>query len=112
MTLLQGHATRGRTWREHGVTRDREWKGAALYWSARVGEGAGERRASDVAWSYPRPDPPFEALAGHFAFVAGRVDACYVGPDRVTPQPGGFYGGWVTPNVLGPFKGEPGTEAW
>jgi len=85
-----------------------EWKGAARYWSARVGE----RHVPDVAWSYPRPDPPFASLAGHHAFFAGRVDACYVGDDRVTPQPGGFYGGWVTPNVLGPFKGEPGTEGW
>ena len=85
-----------------------EWKGAARYWSARVGA----RFVPDVAWSYPRPDPPFEALAGHFAFFAGRVDACYVDDDLVTPQPGGFYGGWVTPNVLGPFKGEPGTEGW
>ena len=85
-----------------------EWKGAARYWSIRVGA----RHAVNAAWSYPRPTAPFEALAGHFAFFAGRVDACYVGGERVTPQPGGFYGGWVTPNVVGPFKGEPGTEGW
>ena len=48
----------------------------------------------------------------HFAFFAGRVDACYVGEARVTPQPGDFYGGWITPDLVGPFKGEPGTEGW
>lgn len=85
-----------------------EWKGVARYWSVRV---AGHFVA-DVAWDYPQPDRAFASLKDHFAFFAGRVDACYVGAVRVAPQPGGFYGGWVTPNLLGPFKGEPETEGW
>ncbi len=85
-----------------------EWKGRARYWTVRVGE----RRVEDVAWSYPTPDAGFAELADHLAFFAGRVDACYVGDERVTPQPGGFYGGWVTADLVGPFKGEPGTEGW
>jgi uncharacterized protein (DUF427 family) len=85
-----------------------EWKGQARYWSARVGE----RFAAEIAWSYPDPLPEYAQLAGRFCFYAGRVDACWVGGERVTPQPGDFYGGWITREVLGPFKGEPGTEGW
>jgi hypothetical protein len=65
-----------------------------------------------VAWSYPRPLPGYEAIAGHLAFYPGRVEACFVDGVRVAPQPGGFYGGWITPDVVGPFKGEPGTLGW
>jgi uncharacterized protein (DUF427 family) len=85
-----------------------EWKGAARYWSLRVGD----RVAADAAWSYPEPDAGFEALRDHLAFYPGRVDACFVGDERVTPQAGEFYGGWITRDVVGPFKGEPGTEGW
>jgi uncharacterized protein (DUF427 family) len=85
-----------------------EWKGAARYFSVRVGD----RLASRAAWCYPRPFPEYAALADHLAFFAGRVDACFVGDERVTPQPGGFYGGWITRNLVGPFKGEPGSEGW
>lgn len=85
-----------------------EWKGAARYWSLRVGS----RAAADAAWSYPAPAAGFEALEDHLSFYPGRVDACYLGNERVQPQPGSFYGGWITSNILGPFKGEPGTEAW
>lgn len=85
-----------------------EWKGAARYWTLRAGGRASEK----AAWSYPEPEPEFAALRDHLAFFAGRVDACFVGDERVTPQPGGFYGGWVTSRVVGPFKGEPGTEGW
>lgn len=85
-----------------------EWKGVACYWSVR----AGGRAAEDAAWSYPRPDPGYEAIRDHLAFYAGRMDACWVGDDRVTPQPGRYYGGWVTPDLVGPFKGAPGTEGW
>lgn len=60
----------------------------------------------------PSPSAGYEALAGWFAFHAGRADACYVDGERAAPQPGGYYGGWVTASVAGPFKGEPGTERW
>ena len=85
-----------------------EWKGEAGYWSY----PGGERQVSNVAWSYERPKPGYEAIAGYLAFYAGRVDEAWVGTERATPQPGRFYGGWVTPRVVGPFKGEPGTEGW
>jgi uncharacterized protein (DUF427 family) len=85
-----------------------EWKGSARYWTVRVGDRVSDR----AAWSYPDPNPAFEALRDYIAFYAGRVDVCWVGEDRVTPQPGRFYGGWITPDLVGPFKGEPGTEGW
>lgn len=85
-----------------------EWKGGASYWT--FGSGAGER--PDVAWSYERPLPGFEAIAGYLAFYAGRVDEAWVGDERVTPQPGGFYGGWLTTRIVGPVKGEPGSSGW
>ncbi len=85
-----------------------EWKGVAAYFSVRV-DG---REARDAAWAYPDPLPPFEALRDHVSFYPGRVDACFLGDERVRPQPGPFYGGWVTSNLVGPFKGEPGTEGW
>ncbi len=83
-----------------------EWKGTARYWSLR---DAPERGA--VAWSYPTPTSPFAEIAGYLAFYPGRL-ACDVDGERVRPQPGRFYGGWVTRELAGPFKGEPGTEGW
>jgi len=85
-----------------------EWKGRASYWTVR----AGDAEAVGAAWSYEHPYPAFARLLGHVAFYAGRMDACWVGELQVTPQPGGFYGGWVTPDLVGPFKGEPGTGHW
>lgn len=85
-----------------------EWKGAATYHDLRVGE----RVIPDVAWSYERPEPRYEALRGYLAFYPGRVDEAWVGDERATPQAGGFYGGWITSRVRGPFKGEPGTRGW
>jgi uncharacterized protein (DUF427 family) len=85
-----------------------EWKGVARYFDL---EGGGVV-APRAAWSYPDPTPAFAAIAGHVALYAGRVDACYVGEDRVVPQAGDFYGGWITPDVEGPFKGAPGTGGW
>jgi uncharacterized protein (DUF427 family) len=85
-----------------------EWKGQARYWSVRVGD----RVVADAAWSYPDPLAGFEAIRDHVAFYPGKMDACYVGDQRVTPQPGGFYGGWITPDIVGPFKGDPGTTHW
>ena len=85
-----------------------EWKGSASYFDLVVGERVSLR----AAWTYERPLPGYEALAGRVAFYAGRVDEVTVDGERVRPQPGGFYGGWVTDDVVGPFKGEPGTEGW
>ena len=65
-----------------------------------------------VAWAYPDPFAGFEALKDFVAFYPGRVDACFVDDERVVPQGGGFYAGWITSDVVGPFKGEPGTEGW
>jgi uncharacterized protein (DUF427 family) len=85
-----------------------EWKGRASYFDL-VG---GERVASKVAWTYPEPTPGFEVLSGAVAVMAAQVDACWVDDERVVPQPGGFYGGWITSGVVGPFKGDPGTMGW
>ena len=85
-----------------------EWKGRASYLHAE----AGSSRADRAAWFYPEPRPDFAELDGHIAFYAGRVDACYLDDERVRPQRGSFYGGWVTDEIEGPYKGEPGTEGW
>jgi uncharacterized protein (DUF427 family) len=85
-----------------------EFKGLAQYWSVVVGD----RREVDVAWSYRSPSSGYEALADHVACYAAAMDECWVGDERVTPQPGGFYGGWVTSAVVGPFKGVPGSMGW
>ena len=85
-----------------------EWKGDASYHRY----AAGERIIDNVAWSYPDPKPGYEALRDHLAFYAGRVDEAWVGDERATPQPGRFYGGWVTSKIVGPIKGEPGSAGW
>ena len=85
-----------------------EFKGAARYFDLL----AGGRRAECAAWDYPSPSPGFEALAGRVAVYAGRVDRCTVDGETVVPQPGGFYGGWITHDVVGPFKGGPGSMGW
>ncbi len=85
-----------------------EWKGSASYHSLAVGS----RRVDDVAWSYERPLPGFEAIRGHLAFYPGRVDEAWVGDERAVAQEGGFYGGWITSRIRGPFKGAPGTLGW
>ena len=85
-----------------------EWKGRARYWTLRGGSST----AVDAGWSYPDPSAAFLAMRDHVAVYAGSMEACFVGDERVSPQPGGFYGGWVTANLEGPFKGEPGTEFW
>ena len=86
-----------------------EFKGRASYRTLLLPSG---RRVEDVAWLYPNPAPGYEALAGHLAFYASKVDEAWVGEERVAPQAGDFYGGWVTSRVVGPFKGEPGTRGW
>jgi uncharacterized protein (DUF427 family) len=85
-----------------------EWKGMASYFDVT----GGERRAPRAAWTYVTPAPPYEALRNHVAFYAASMDACYVDDERVTPQPGGFYGGWITSDLVGPFKGVPGSAGW
>ncbi len=85
-----------------------EWKGRAAYFDV---TGGALTRAR-AAWCYPAPSARFVELAGHFAFYAAQMDDCRVGDVRATPQPGGFYGGWVTPNLDGTIKGAPGTEWW
>ncbi len=84
-----------------------EWKGAARYWSVRVGD----TMIPDAAWDYPEPFRGYGAIAGHLSFYPAKVE-CRVDGVRVRPQPGGFYGGWVTAEIVGPFKGEPGSESW
>ena len=79
-----------------------EFKGRARYLDA-----AGDREA--VAWTYPEPSPGYEALRDHIAFYPGRVDAAWLDDERVQPQEGDFYGGWITAELVGPFKGPPGT---
>ncbi len=85
-----------------------EWKGTAEYWTLREGG----RQATDCAWSYPQPTPGFALIRDHLAVYPAAMDVCTVDGERVTPQPGGFYGGWVTSNLVGPFKGAPGTMHW
>ncbi len=85
-----------------------EFKGTAHYWSLEVNE----TRSANAAWSYPNPTAAFEPITDYLAFYASRVDSCWVGDKRVQSQAGDFYGGWITDNVVGPFKGEPGTWGW
>lgn len=92
----------------HEATTFCEWKGVARYWSVRVGDRTAER----AAWSFPRPDAGFESIRDHFAFYAGRMDECRFDDEIVTPQPGDYYGGWITSKIRGPFKGGPGTGNW
>ncbi|MGW5330586.1 DUF427 domain-containing protein [Streptomyces sp. NPDC004014] len=92
--------TEGRSWCE--------WKGSARYWDLIVGDAVRNR----AAWSYPRPEPAYAVLKDYFAFYASRVDRCLVGGREVQAQEGDFYGGWVTEDVRGPFKGAPGTRGW
>lgn len=82
-----------------------EFKGRAAYWDVEV-DG---RRVADAAWSYPDPTPGFEPLADHLAFYPTKMSACYVDGEEVEAQQGGFYGGWITSEIVGPFKGSSGT---
>jgi uncharacterized protein (DUF427 family) len=85
-----------------------EFKGQATY----LDLVHGGRVAPGAAWTYLRPSAGFEAIAGAVAVMAAMVDRCTVDGETVTPQPGGFYGGWITSAVVGPFKGAPGTTGW
>ena len=85
-----------------------EWKGTASYFDLIMDR----RRIARVAWTYRRPAAAYVELQGHLAFYPGRVDACFIGDERVRAQAGDFYGGWITAGITGPFKGEPGTGGW
>ena len=85
-----------------------EFKGAARYWSVR----AGDRCADNAAWSYPDPTENFQGIKDYISFYPGRVDACYIGDERVQAQASEFYGGWITSDIVGPFKGGAGTLFW
>jgi uncharacterized protein (DUF427 family) len=89
-----------------------EWKGVAIHYDL----VAGDRVVPAGAFAYPDPFDDlgrgFDRIAGWIGFYPTKVDACFVGEEQVTPQPGGFYAGWVTGNIVGPIKGEPGTEGW
>ena len=85
-----------------------EFKGTASYCTVQ----AGARVEKDAAWYYPHPAPGFEMIANHVAFYPARMDECTVDGERVQAQAGGFYGGWITSDIQGPFKGEPGSSGW
>lgn len=85
-----------------------EWKGAATYYTVSLGDAVAE----NAAWTYLDPTPPFAPIRGYVAFYPSRMDACLVDGVPVQAQPGDFYGGWITPDVVGPFKGDPGTWGW
>ncbi len=85
-----------------------EFKGNAVYWTIQV-DG---KSSADAAWSYPSPSPTFAAIRDHLAFYANRVDSCFVDEEQVQAQAGDFYGGWITTEITGPFKGAPGTRGW
>lgn len=85
-----------------------EWKGEARYYDVIVGG----RRAPRAVWSYSAPAHGFEMITGHLAFYVALMDECRVDGERAQPQPGRFYGGWITSDVVGPFKGEPGSSGW
>lgn len=85
-----------------------EWKGRAGYYTIRIGD----KGVQNIGWYYPNPTPAFAAIKDHVAFYAHVVDACYVDGELVVPQPGNFYGGWITKDIVGPFKGVPGSWGW
>jgi uncharacterized protein (DUF427 family) len=85
-----------------------EWKGRARYYSVVVGS----ERLEKVAWYYDDPTEAFDPIRNHIAFYPDRMDGCFVDDERVVSQPGDFYGGWITSDLVGPFKGGPGTHGW
>jgi uncharacterized protein (DUF427 family) len=85
-----------------------EFKGAASYWTIRLNGRASE----NVAWSYRQPSAGYEAIKNYLGFYPSKVDACYVDDELVQAQEGDFYGGWITKDIVGPFKGGTGTFGW
>jgi len=89
-----------------------EWKGRAAYVDVLGGDLGGDVLAPQAGWYYPEPTRPFAGIAGHVALYPGAMQRCTLDGEEVRAQPGGFYGGWVTSRVVGPFKGDPGTMSW
>lgn len=85
-----------------------EWKGQAAYYTMIVGD----QQADNAAWFYPNPTPAFAGIKDYVAFYPSRMQACYVDGEQVQAQPGDFYGGWITSDIVGPFKGGVGTWGW
>ena len=85
-----------------------EFKGRAKYWTITVGD----KTENNVAWCYPTPNERFSAIKDYVALYPGRMEACYVDGEEVQAQAGDFYGGWITSDIVGPFKGGPGTWGW
>lgn len=85
-----------------------EWKGIANYYTIEIGD----RQEIDVAWFYPNPTEQFSEIKNTIAFYPSRMDACFVDGEQVQPQPGDFYGGWITKNIVGPFKGTVDSWGW
>jgi len=85
-----------------------EYKGLASYYNLKVDQ----RSSKNAAWSYPTPNTGYEVLKDHLAFYPNKVDECYVDGEKVISQRGDFYGGWITSDIVGPFKGPRGTEGW
>lgn len=83
-----------------------EWKGSATYWGLKA-----DPQAVPIGWSYAEPAGRFADIAGWMSFYPDRVN-CELGGEKVRAQAGGFYGGWITSEIIGPFKGEPGTQGW
>ena len=97
---------------KHLIPNDRktfcEWKGDASYYDVSVGD----KYVSNAVWQYLNPTSNFISIEGYYSFYASLMDACYTNDELVTPQAGDFYGGWITSDIVGPFKGEPGTRWW
>jgi uncharacterized protein (DUF427 family) len=85
-----------------------EFKGTASYYDLDLGDAT----IPNAAWYYPNPSRGFEPIAGHVAFYPSLVERCLVDGEEARAQPGGFYGGWITRDIIGPFKGEPGSAGW
>ena len=85
-----------------------EFKGQASYWTVKVGD----KEASDAGWSYENPANGYDAIEGYIAFYPSRMEACFVNDEKVMAQEGDFYGGWITSDIVGPFKGGAGTWGW
>jgi uncharacterized protein (DUF427 family) len=85
-----------------------EWKGISEYYDISLGD----KYVNNAAWRYIQPTPNFKSIQEYYSFYPSLMDACYVNDELVKPQAGGFYGGWITADVVGPFKGEPGTWGW
>lgn len=85
-----------------------EWKGWCQYYDISIGD----KYVTDSAWRYLDPTPNFLAIQEYYSFYARLMDACFINDELVVPQPGDFYAGWITHDIVGPFKGTPGTRGW